>query len=118
MLKELGELRNDTSTGPDNLPVKFIKHCADILASPITHILNSCIDLQLFPSPLKISRICPIPKVDTPVIPDDFRPIAIVPALSKVYERLVLRQLLEFVEKASLLGSRMSGFRKGHSTTT
>ena len=54
VLKELGELRNDTSTGPDNLPVKFIKHCADNLASPITHILNSCIDLQLFPSPWKI----------------------------------------------------------------
>ena len=40
VLKKLRALRNDTSTGPDNLPTRFIRHCADILSSPSTSELN------------------------------------------------------------------------------
>ena len=58
-------------------------------------------------------RISPIPKVESP-----FPPVSILPALSKIFERLVLRQLITFIEKVTLFGHRMSGFRKGHSTTT
>ena len=46
---------------------------------------------------------------------DDFRPIAILPVLSKIYERLVLKQLLLYIEDHNILHSGMSGFRKGHS---
>lgn len=49
---------------------------------------------------------------------NDFRPIAILPALSKVYERLVLEQVLEYTERHEVFNSSISGYRKGHSTTS
>ena len=111
------------SLGADQIPVRFIKSVANDLASPLTHIKNACIETSTFPSLWKISRISPIPKVESPVGENDFRLVSILPALSKIFERLELRQLITLIiiiiiEKAAFFGHRMSGFRKGHSTTT
>ena len=65
-----------------------------------------------------MARISPIPKKDHPESLDDFRPVSILPVMSKVLERVVSKQLISFIKEAALLGLRMSGFRKGHSTTT
>ena len=48
----------------------------------------------------------------------DLRPISILPVLSKVYERLIFRQLSDFVDKNNVLKSNISPYRKGQSTTT
>ena len=85
-------------TGPDQIPVKFIKLVANIIASPITHILNEYILRNYFPSAWKIARVSPIPKNDSPTNADHYRPISVLPALSKIYERLVLTQLLDTTE--------------------
>ena len=60
----------------------------------------------------------PIPKVDNLVNEKDYRPFSILPNVSKIFERLVLNQILVFIEKQALLASSISGYRKGHSTTT
>lgn len=118
VLKELKLLRSDTSTGPDHLPAKFLKLVAEHIASPLTDIINSFIKTSDFPSAWKQARVTPIPKVDSPQENSDFRPISILPVLSKVYERLVHNQIVEHVENNHLLADKMSGFRKGHSTQT
>ncbi len=46
------------------------------------------------------------------------RPISILPVLSKVYEKLVHRQVVEFIETRTIFKDNISGYRKGHSTTT
>ena len=91
VLSELKNLRSDCPWGPDNIPVKFIKLVAEHLASPLTHILNNCIAKSTFPSLWKIARISASPKEKEIKCNDDLRPISILPTLSKVYERLVLR---------------------------
>ena len=58
------------------------------------------------------------PKVDSPQDNNDFRLISILPVLSKIYERLVHNQVVEFLENHHLLEDNNSGFRKGHSTTS
>ena len=87
VLNEIKNLRSDCSCGPDGIPVKYIKMIAEQLASPLTHIINNCIYKQLFPSPWKIARICAIPKVQNISSNNDFRPISILPSLSKIFER-------------------------------
>ena len=57
-------------------------------------------------------------KIDEPVNENDFRPVSILPALSKVFERLVLKQVIAYIDELCLLAPNISGFRKGHSTTT
>ena len=118
VLKCIKSLRSDCSTGPDNIPARFIKLVADHLADPLTHIINNCIRNSYFPRSWKIARVSPIPKVNMPVRNDEFRPISILPVLSKVFEKLVATQMSEFAEEMSLLHDRVSSFRKGHSTTT
>ena len=116
--KCLKALRNDTSTGHDHLPVKFLKPIAEIIAGPLTHIINSAIDLNLFPDIWKQARVTPIPKINNPSTENDLRPISILPTLSKIYEKLVSRQIVDFIDDQKLLSCNISGFRKGHSTAS
>ena len=111
-------MRADCSTGCDQIPIKYLKLSADIIFSPLIHILNCFINTNTFPAAWKTARVSPIPKVDFPTESDHYRPVAILPVLSKVYERMVLRQLLEYVELERLFQDTTSGYRKGHSTTT
>ena len=66
----------------------------------------------------KNARIRPIPKVDQPKSEEHFRPISILPTLSKVFEKLVALQMTTFWESESVLRDTISSFRKGHSTNT
>ena len=80
---EIGKLRMDCSTGVDQIPVKFIKLVAEDLAGPLTYIINTCIESAFFPQIWKTARISPIPKILHPEDEEDYRPISILPALSK-----------------------------------
>jgi len=116
--RQLENIRTDCATGPDQIPSKYIKIVTEYITSPLTNIINECIDKNIFPKAWKTSRISPVPKVDNPRECDDYRPIAILPMLSKVYERLVLSQIKEHIDRHNILHERISGYRKGHSTTT
>ena len=84
-------MRSDCSTGADQIPAKYLKLSADIIASPLSHILNSFISMSSFPEAWKVALVSPIPKVESPFESDHYRPIAILPAISKVFEKLVFK---------------------------
>ena len=90
----------------------------DLIASPLTHIINSFISSSSFPAAWKIARISPIPKTDLPTEPDHYRPISILPALSRVFERLMLQQMLHYLNQHEVLQKSITEYRKGHFTTT
>ena len=117
VLREIKCLRSDCSCGPD-IPCKIVKLVADKIASPLTHIINSCIACDYFPKSWKMARISPIPKVDNPRENSHFRPISILPVMSKIYEKLVLRQMATYLSNNAILEPNISAYRKGHSTTT
>ena len=96
----------------------FHEVITEYIASPLTTIINSFIKVCDFPDKWKQARITPIPKVDSSQDNNDFRPISILPVLSKIYERLVHNQVVEFLENHHLLEDNNSGFGKGHSTTS
>ena len=118
VFQALKTLRADCSTGPDLIPTRFIKLAAKALASPLTNIINNSISKSIFPSVWKVGLISPIPKIDNATDEGHFRPISIFLVLSKVPETLVARQIVNFIELNQSLKQTISGFRKGHSTTT
>ncbi|MEM6999126.1 MAG: reverse transcriptase domain-containing protein, partial [Pseudomonadota bacterium] len=118
VLSILKKLKNDCSSGYDNIPVRYLKPVNEYLASPLVNIINNSIDNHIFPDKWKIARVSPVPKIDQPTKLKDYRPISILPVLSKVYERVILSQLCQFIERNSLYCPNQSGFRKGHTTTT
>ena len=116
--KILQNMRSDSSTGHDSIPIQFLKFVADDTSLPLTNMINNSIQINVFPAQWKIGRICPIPKVRNPIQMKDYRPISILLAMSKVYEKVILKQLSAFIKKMMLYKNTQSGYRKGHSSIT
>ena len=117
VLREIRSLRDDCSTGPDNI-TSILKLVSDIIASPLRHTINTSIQQGNFPDQWKVAKVTLIPKVVNPEANGDYRPISILPVISKVFELIIVRQICEFIEKENILEETKSGFRKSHSTTT
>ena len=96
----------------------FIKPVVEFLVSPLTFVINNYITTNKFSDAWKTARISPIPKITQPVELEDYRPVSILPVLSKVYEKFVLQQLAVFIERKSVCHHYQSGYRKNHSTAT
>ena len=69
-----------------------------------------------FPNLLKIAQFTPIPKITSSKSPNDYRPISILPTLSKVFEKVIYRRLYSFVTSNCILSLQQYGFRTNHST--
>ena len=89
----LDQLR-PTSTGLDLLPAWFLKLAAPVFCKPIAYLFNLSISVPFVPQQWKCAWISPIPKVPTPKTHTDYRPISITSILSRIMERLVVRQFL------------------------
>ena len=116
--KILQNMRSDSTTGQDSIPIKFLKFVAGDISLPLTNIINNSIQMNVFPARWKIGRICAIPKVRNPVQMKVYRPISILLAKSKVYEKVIMKQLSAFIKKMVLYKNTQSGYRKGHSSIT
>ena len=74
--------------------------------------------LGIFPDACKIAKVKPLFKKGSKTDPSNYRPISLLPLLSKVFERVVLDQTKEFLSLNKILYDYQSGFRKNHSTDT
>jgi hypothetical protein len=106
------------AVGLDDIPIKFLRILINPLLQHITYIFNSSIVSAQFPTAWKNSKIIPIAKIADPLKPEDYRPISILPALSKALEMLMRDQMVDFLESTNAVDPFQSGFRTGHSTTT
>ena len=83
-MKQLKSLRNDCSTGVDNIPIKYIKPIVEYICSPLTHIINCFIVNDSYPLAWKLSRVVPINKIKIPVNTSDYRPISFLNTLNHI----------------------------------
>ena len=83
-----------TAAGLDNIPSWFLKVGAPVFAAPIANLMNLSLSTSTVPRQWKIASILPVPKVTSPVTPSDFRPISITPVLSRMMERIVVKDFI------------------------
>ena len=88
------------------------------MALPLMVIFKMTIHQNKIPGEWKKAKVTPIYKSDAKEDPKNYRPISVLPVVSKVLERLIHRQLADYFDKHSLLCRSQSGFRKKHSTET
>ena len=118
ILKLLEDVKISKSAGIDNLAGKFLKEGASVLASPITDLCNLSISLSSFPDDCKIAKLKPLYKKEAKTKPKNYRPISLLPLISKVIEKVIHNQTQNFLDKNRILYSYQSGFRKHYSTDT
>ena len=104
--------------GHDDLGICFLSMIFECILPTVTHIINFSLFTGSFPDSWKLAHIVPIPKVKNPELPNQFRPISILPVLSKLLEKVVHSQVSKYVIEHNLLSPYQSGFRSGHSTST
>ncbi len=100
----------------DGLSMWLVKQCSEHLIRPLTQIINCSFETGTFPKALKRAKVIPIFKKDLPSKTENYRPISILPALSKVFEKLFLNRLLSFFENNNILSPNQYGFRPGKTT--
>lgn len=94
----------------------FVYHLlCDLIAFPLSIIYNECVTTQTFPDSLKMAMVTPLHKKGSSLDPANYRPISLLPVLSKVFEKIMYTQLYDHLEGNSLLSSHQFGFRKYHS---
>ena len=111
-------LSTNKATGIDKISCKIIKIAAPAISDSLTFIFNQAITLSSFPDEWKMARVTPLYKNGQRNIPGNYRPISVLPAISKIMERILYNQLYNYLTKFELLSNSQFGFRKSHSTAT
>ena len=95
-----------------SIPTKQLKRVVNIVSKPLSTIWNNeIIENQKFPTKLKNADITPIHKKLETIFPENYRPVSILPVVSKIFERLMQKQMKNHIEK--YLSPFLCGYRKG-----
>jgi hypothetical protein len=116
ILKLLLNTNPSKAAGLDNLAGKFLREGASVLVTPITKICNLSIRLSTFPDKCKIAKLKPLFKKGSKTEAKNYRPISLLPLISKIVEKVIYDQTQIFLDKNKVIYKYQSGFRPNHST--
>ena len=111
--KALQKLNIKKSTGYDNLPPKIMKMCSLELSNSFCTLINECIKKNKFPSGMKKAEVAPIFKKKDRLCKENYRPVSVLPILSKVFENVLSVQLTKFFD--NIFNDMLSAYRKKYS---
>ena len=117
ILLEIAKLNPKKASGPDNIGNKILQICPEVFSYNLSIIFNHYIEKGEYPSALKLAKVIPIYKKGDHALPSNYRPISLLSVFNKLFERMICRQLLCFLERHELLYCYQYGYRKLHSTT-
>ena len=107
-----------SAPGPDKFPAMILKECSKQLAYPLWKIWRKSLDEGKIPKKLKYQSIIPIYKKGSKAIPANYRPVSLTSHLIKLFERVLRKKLVKFIEENDILIDSQYGFRAGRSTVT
>lgn len=116
VIKVIDKLKAKTSRGIDGISNKLLKSIKKEIAPCITKLINNSFKTNIFPDRLKYAKITPILKKGNETLLENYRPISILTTISKVFEKIIHKQLLNFFLQNKLLHRSQYGFRPQHST--
>ena len=110
------DLLPKVSTGRDGISTKMLKQIRNEISEPLKIVINQTFQTGIFPAQLKTARVKALFKKGNTHDPNNYRPISLLPAISKVFEKIMLKQLRNYFTLHSLLFKSQYGFRNRHST--
>ena len=109
--------KSKTSTDCDDIDFRLIKSVITSIVKPITHIFNLSFQTGTFPEKMKIAKVIPFFKSGSKHYFNNYRPISLLPHLSKILEKLYSNRLNTFTKTCDILNPCQYGFRGKMSTT-
>lgn len=113
--KVITAIKSD-SCGYDDISPKILKHTSSLLSAPLTHIINLTLKTGKFPDQLKLAKVIPLFKSGDRSDINNYRPISVLPAFSKIFEKIISVRLINYLEANNFLTEYQHGFRAQHST--
>ena len=117
-LKLLSAINICKSTGADGIGARFLKDGKETIVTPVTYIFNLSLKTSVVPIDFKTARVVPLFKKNDCNYEGNYRPVSILPVISKLLERIVYDQLYKYLCDNNLFYSFQSGFRSSFSTDT
>ena len=113
VLKIIKGLKNSKSSGVDFIDTAIVKLVANEILPALTHIINLSISNSIFPAMWKHSKLVPLLKKRDPLLAKNYRPVALLPILSKILEKVVFKQIVKYLDENKLLSHNHHGSRSG-----
>ena len=114
--KTIQNLPSKNSCGLDGISSKLIKIIEPAIIKPLTLLINQVLNTGIFPDELKIAKVIPLFKKDDPKLLKNYRPISLLPTISKVVEKIIFTQLSTYFYENKLIFDNQYGFRPKLST--
>ena len=114
--KQIYKMNSKKATGLDGLSVKMIKLAEPIITKPLTKLINKSIENSQFPKSFKIAQVAPIYKKKSSLDKANYRPVSLLPVMSKVFERAIYTQLMSHFD--NIFNPFLSAFRPGYGCNT
>jgi hypothetical protein len=109
--KIINSLKNKNSSGYDEISTKIIKISKPCIISPLTNTCNKMLAQVNYPERLKFSLIKPIYKSGDKSSPSNYRPISLLTAFSKIFEKVIYKRLPDHLNNNAVLDEHQFGFR-------
>ena len=110
------KLKPKSSSGHDEISTKLLKETINNIIVPITDIINKSFGTGVVPHQMKIAKVVPIHKASDSNLLQNYRPISLLTAFSKLLEKLMYDKVISFLNSNNTLYKHQYGFRKKHST--
>ena len=112
----ISRMSGSRAVGIDGVPLQAVRKCFPVIAPHLLHLINSSIVSCTFPDAWKTARVTPVYKAGDPADLNNFRPISILPVLSKITEKVVCLQLTSYLLDHHVLTPTQYAYRPRHST--
>ena len=116
ILRIINDLPNKSSTCFDDVIMRLIKAIKTETVPALKCIFNQSLNTGIFQEKLKIAKVIPIHKKGSLNDISNYHPISLLPSISKIFEKLIFKQLSTYFNEHKLLYDSQYGFRAGHST--
>ena len=116
VIELLRKVNVSKSSGMTNLSARLVKDALVALSKEFTFLLNRSLELGQFPDAWKMATVTPIPKSGDLTQISNYRPISLLPLPGKIMEKIIHKQLMDFIEVNDILSDSQYGFRKERST--
>ena len=113
VVKVVLNMKSNSSPGPDGIPANFIKNVISHVANPLCKVFNLLLEEGVVPDEWKVAHIVPIFKKGDTQLASQYRPVSLTSVYSKILERVIRPQLLDYMIRNNIIPKEQHGFYLG-----